>query len=581
MKKYRHLLPKQTLHHLRKRRTFVLYSIIGASGALLDFIAFLILYKLGMNPSVASFISVSLGITNNFILNRQFNFKVSDKTAKRFAQFYTIGLSGAVVSAVLILLFSVAGMNPVIAKILTIPFIVVAQYVLNKRITFAQGVNYIKLRSAAVRHIGIIVVCTVFLLCALAFVKTIPFPGSPKAGPDESGHFKYNVEFIIENKRLPVAGKDDLKAYETCRDNDFGKVTCSYSYVAYPGANYVISASSAILFHDIFGLSYHVGARLASVMWGIIFLIFLYLAILRLSKNRTLSWALTAALGLIPQVIFVFSYTNQDAHSLAISAIVAYALVRALQSRTTFDTVLLGVVIGGILPLAKYNYFILFPFIVGLYLFLMYKKYIPLRTIKQLIIAGIASFLIIASFWYIRNFILYHDLLGQSYILQLMSEHWQHGTSQPINMDTLRTFTQLNFFDITFRSFFLSFGYMAYYMDSAVYDIIRAAIAGVIAGYAYIALTNRNVTQKTKLLLTGFGFLLLVLAAVGLSFYNSALYDFQPQGRYIYQILVPFGIALAYAYSIDKRIKYVVLICSTITLLCLTHAVDIFVRVYL
>lgn len=125
------------IHLTRKNQQLIVYGVIGLSGATLDFLGYLFLYKsLGVPPPIASFLSVTLGITNNFILNSRFNFKVSDNLLKRFMSFYTIGLFGAILSAVLIAGLQYLDVNPTLAKVLTIPPIVLSQYFLNKKISF-------------------------------------------------------------------------------------------------------------------------------------------------------------------------------------------------------------------------------------------------------------------------------------------------------------------------------------------------------------------------------------------------------------------------------------------------------------
>ena len=123
--------------HVKRRRQFIIYGIIGLSGATLDVIGYLLLYrKIGITPSIASFISVTVGITNNFLLNLRFNFDVTGNLTKRFLSFYTIGLSGAVFSALAIELMQKGNIDPTVAKLITIPLVVVCQYVLNKRVSF-------------------------------------------------------------------------------------------------------------------------------------------------------------------------------------------------------------------------------------------------------------------------------------------------------------------------------------------------------------------------------------------------------------------------------------------------------------
>lgn len=121
-------------------RQFWVYSIIGGSGALLDLILYIFLYRYADIPPVfASFLSVSAGILNNFILNYKFNFKTEGHFWSRFIRFYSIGIGGAVLSALLILiLFNGIGIDATIAKLLTIPPVVLLQFILNKQITFQE-----------------------------------------------------------------------------------------------------------------------------------------------------------------------------------------------------------------------------------------------------------------------------------------------------------------------------------------------------------------------------------------------------------------------------------------------------------
>lgn len=122
----------------KKHRNLLLYGIIGASGALIDLILYIILFKLGIPPAIATFISVSFGIANNFFLNSKYNFQVTDHIFHRFINFYLTGVFGALLSALLIYSF-VSGLNldPILAKLLTIVPVVVLQFLINKKVTFS------------------------------------------------------------------------------------------------------------------------------------------------------------------------------------------------------------------------------------------------------------------------------------------------------------------------------------------------------------------------------------------------------------------------------------------------------------
>lgn len=131
------------LQHLRSKRQFISYSIIGASGALLDLATFLVLYNiLQFEPLIATAISTSLGITNNFVWNVLFNFRVRDKIHHRYLLFYAIGLFGLFISVgVIYALHNVMGMSANLAKLISIPIVVILQYSLNSRISFASDLS--------------------------------------------------------------------------------------------------------------------------------------------------------------------------------------------------------------------------------------------------------------------------------------------------------------------------------------------------------------------------------------------------------------------------------------------------------
>ncbi|PXV68863.1 putative flippase GtrA [Dysgonomonas alginatilytica] len=121
-----------------KCRSLIIYGIIGVISAGLDFIIYLFLTNyISFNYLIANVISVHCGIICSFILNRQFNFKIKDKTAVRFIKFYGIGLLGLTLSfCFLYLLVDIVNLNKVTSKLLTIIIVALVQFILNKTITF-------------------------------------------------------------------------------------------------------------------------------------------------------------------------------------------------------------------------------------------------------------------------------------------------------------------------------------------------------------------------------------------------------------------------------------------------------------
>jgi putative flippase GtrA len=127
-----------TARRLQEHRQLIVYLVIGVSGVVLDLVLFLLLYNVvGLPEGIATVISTSAGIANNFLLNARFNFKTSDRLWGRFARFYLVGVAGILVTLVLFAVFSTwAGWDPNVVKVLSLPVVAVLQYSINRKWTF-------------------------------------------------------------------------------------------------------------------------------------------------------------------------------------------------------------------------------------------------------------------------------------------------------------------------------------------------------------------------------------------------------------------------------------------------------------
>lgn len=139
----RSFITRQALKH----RQLLLYGIIGLMGATLDFIIYALIVNITpIPPAPASFLSVSIGICNNFILNARHNFKITGKMLHRFISFYAIGVGGAILSSLIIfVLYNGFGVNDLVAKAVTIPPVVLLQFILNKKVSFSDK-GYFKIK---------------------------------------------------------------------------------------------------------------------------------------------------------------------------------------------------------------------------------------------------------------------------------------------------------------------------------------------------------------------------------------------------------------------------------------------------
>ncbi len=123
----------------RQQREFVLYSLIGVTGVALDFGVFLALTVwVGLSPNVATAISVSCGILNNFVLNVRFNFQVRDRYVARFLSFYLVGMIGVILSVAVLTIGGYLGWAPIWSKVVSLPIVVVVQFAMNKLVTFRR-----------------------------------------------------------------------------------------------------------------------------------------------------------------------------------------------------------------------------------------------------------------------------------------------------------------------------------------------------------------------------------------------------------------------------------------------------------
>ena len=130
---------KETIGKLYHRfRNLILYGLIVGFCAALDFGVYTVLCHYELMPYLwANVISIHVGIFTTFILNRQINFKVKNKTALRFMSFYTVGLVGLGISELMLyLMVTVGGWNELVCKLISIVVVALIQFVLNKYITF-------------------------------------------------------------------------------------------------------------------------------------------------------------------------------------------------------------------------------------------------------------------------------------------------------------------------------------------------------------------------------------------------------------------------------------------------------------
>ena len=118
---------------------FILYCVCGGIGVSTDYLVYYVSIQAGLWYQSANVLGYLCGTVISFCLNRIITFKTRDKIAQRFAIFLGVAAVGFTVSAVMLwVLVAYVNIDEKIAKLLTLPVVVVIQFMLNRRITFGS-----------------------------------------------------------------------------------------------------------------------------------------------------------------------------------------------------------------------------------------------------------------------------------------------------------------------------------------------------------------------------------------------------------------------------------------------------------
>lgn len=120
-----------------KYRNFILYGFFGSAAAVIDYLVYTLLLYLNVFslPEICSVIGNVCGFIFTFTTNTFLNFKKKDAFFRRFISYAAICIAGSAVSTLLIYIFKDI-VNLYILKIAVMVIICIAQYLLNKIITY-------------------------------------------------------------------------------------------------------------------------------------------------------------------------------------------------------------------------------------------------------------------------------------------------------------------------------------------------------------------------------------------------------------------------------------------------------------
>lgn len=119
-------------------KQMLLYGVIGGLSAAVDVLVFTLLLQTGLYELVANIFSVHVGIFISFCLNRRYNFKKTDRIAKRFVSFYLTGLLGLGLSSFILWGGMQLSFSALVTKVFSVLIVAAVQFVINRFITFRE-----------------------------------------------------------------------------------------------------------------------------------------------------------------------------------------------------------------------------------------------------------------------------------------------------------------------------------------------------------------------------------------------------------------------------------------------------------
>ena len=121
---------------------FLLYCLCGGIGVTTDYFVYYSALTFGVWYQTANIFGYLSGTLVSFFLNRKITFGIRDKLAYRLAMFLGVALIGFSVSAVMLwFLVDLMLVDARIAKLLTLPVVVIIQFSMNRRITFFKNTS--------------------------------------------------------------------------------------------------------------------------------------------------------------------------------------------------------------------------------------------------------------------------------------------------------------------------------------------------------------------------------------------------------------------------------------------------------
>ena len=391
----------------------------------------------------------------------------------------------------------------------------------------------------------------IFLAAVFTFIMFWACIQPLNASPDEAMRYQI-VDFIVRHGYLPDG-----------RDPEIINETWGISYGFYPILSYMIMAIPAkivsLFTTDQFAVL--IAARTVNAVFGTVFA-FLVFKISEMLFEDNSKYLFTVLTALLPGVIFVHSYVNNDSMALLATAWIAYAWIKSLKEGWTIK---ICIHLAAAISVCALSYYNAYGFILVSVIFFFTTilignkidnkaKFVAKRTALIIIIV-----LVLAGWWFIRNYMLYGDLLGSKVIAEYSELYAAEGfkPSQKLTLsDQGIGVLGLLLFHGTFSgnwtlsviiSFIGTFGFLNIFMPDWITNIYIIIFAAGTIGVITMLVRTFSLTSKTengrvfnKKGVFNWCMLFVIIITIALLIYYNLYNDFQPQGRYLLPMVIPF-----------------------------------------
>ncbi len=383
-------------------------------------------------------------------------------------------------------------------------------------------------------------IIAIFLVCLFCyyFIWTISQPFN--SCPDEG--MKWDIcKYIFENNKLPKGDE------QTIRNPIWG-----ISYAFQPILTYMI-CTVFMKVASIFTINQFllvVAARLVSTLSMTLSIYFVIKISDKLFKDKEIYKILFVVfIAFQPITAFLASYINNDSTAVLATTMIIYLWILGLESNwKTKHCVLLGLAIG-FCALTYYNAYGYILCSIILCLVSVTSNKMKAKDIwKKILIVGLIA-IAFAGWWFVRNAILYNgDFLGINAQNDCGDKYALHDykpstrlTLQKEGKSLIYMIVEKEWLNTTAVSFIGVFGYHTIMMSTKIYYCYLAiwviGAIGCLINFKELFIYKKE--EKNKYLLN-YIFVASIIIPILLSMYYSYASDYQPQGRYIMGIIVPF-----------------------------------------